>query len=94
MKQLIKNVLDDMKHSQTNMASDAAREYMAVLIATELKIKGTYSEYSEYELDEQTARKAWVCEICGKNTFELDYDYIGTGTNHLGCELNEEISSK
>ena len=37
-------------------------------------------EYLEY----------WTCELCGKNTHEVDYDYLGNGTNHLGCELQME----
>ncbi len=40
--------------------------------------------------DEQKARDSWVCDICGENTFEVDYDYIGSGTNHLGCELKSQ----
>ena len=40
--------------------------------------------------DEQKARETWVCSICGKSTYEVDYDYIGSGTNHLGCELRLE----
>ena len=33
----------------------------------------------------------WICEICGKNTYGVDWDYIGSGTNHLGCELEAEM---
>ena len=32
----------------------------------------------------------WTCELCGKNTHEVDYDYLGNGTNHLSCELKQE----
>ena len=32
----------------------------------------------------------WVCEICDEDTHEVDYDYIGSGYNHLECELKEE----
>ena len=32
----------------------------------------------------------WVCEICDEDTHEVDYDYIGSGTNHLSCELKQE----
>ena len=32
----------------------------------------------------------WTCELCGKNTHEVDYDYLGNGTNHLECELKQE----
>ena len=38
-------------------------------------------EYLEY----------WTCDICGEHTHNVDYDYLGSGTNHLGCELKLEI---
>lgn len=28
----------------------------------------------------------WICEICGKDTSNVDYDYLD-GFNHLGCVL-------
>ena len=34
----------------------------------------------------------WTCDICDENTHEVDYDYLGNGTNHLGCELKMEQS--
>ena len=90
MKQLIMDVLEDMSDGQINLASEAARQMVATTITAALKTKGSYKEYTDYELDEQEARKTWVCSICGKNTFEVDYDYLGSGTNHLGCELEVE----
>ena len=36
----------------------------------------------------------WTCDLCGKNTHEVDYDYLGNGTNHLGCELKLEMGEK
>ena len=94
MKQTIKDVLSDMSEGQINLGSEAARETISNLISVALKTKGTYTEYDDSEIEEQEARKTWVCEICGENTFEVDYDYIGSGANHLGCELKlggEEI---
>ena len=41
--------------------------------------------------EEWKARESWVCDICGENTFDVDWDYIGSGTNHLGCELKLEL---
>ena len=46
------------------------------------------------DCDEEQAREIWVCSICGKSTYEVDYDYIGSGTNHLGCELKEEMENE
>ena len=91
MKQIIKGVLDDMSEGQINLASSAARETVSSLISAALKTKGSYKEYTEYELDEQKARATWVCSICGENTFEVDSDYIGSGTNHLSCEIRLEL---
>ena len=36
----------------------------------------------------------WICEVCGKSTYDVEYDYIGSGTNHLGCELEIEMAEK
>ena len=95
MKQIIRGVLDDVSNSQMDLASVTVRETVSSLIFAALKTKGSYKEYTEYELDEQKARATWVCSICGENTFEVDSDYIGSGTNHLGCELKtwDEIES-
>ena len=94
MKQIIKDVLDDMSNSQVNLASDAARETVSSLISAALKTKGTYTEYGDDEIEEQKARESWVCSICGESTYEVEYDYIGSGTNHLGCELKIEMGNK
>ena len=32
----------------------------------------------------------WKCDICDDHTHEVDYDYLGSGTNHLSCELKQE----
>ena len=48
----------------------------------------------EYIKDNYTREIKWVCELCGKDTSEIDYDYIGSGTNHLGCELELEMKDK
>jgi len=36
----------------------------------------------------------WTCDLCGKHTHEVEYDYLGNGTNHLGCELKKESEMK
>ena len=94
MKQLIMDVLEDMSNDQINLASKTARETVSSLISAALKTKGCYTEYGDYELDEQKARAAWVCSICGKNTYDVDFDYIGSNYNHLGCELEVEMREK
>ena len=106
MKQLIKDVLDDMSTGQVNLESEASRKLITNTIMAAIKTnngrKGWVLDLSTldggpkldtpiYEKsDEQRAKESWVCSICGKSTYEVDYDYIGSGTNHLGCELRLE----
>ena len=35
----------------------------------------------------------WKCDMCGKHTHEVDYDYL-SGTNHLECALKHENAYK
>ena len=79
--------ISDSQNGQLNLGSSTARATTAGLISATLKSKGTYTEYTKDELSEQLDREMWVCKICGKSSYESDYDYIGTGTNHLNCEL-------
>jgi hypothetical protein len=90
MKHIIKAVLDDMSNGQINLGSNSARKMVSTLISTALESKGCYTEYGDSEIEEQKARDSWVCSICGENTADVDYDYIGSGTNHLGCELKSQ----
>jgi hypothetical protein len=103
MKQLIMDVLDDMSTGQINLESEASRKLIANTIMAAIKTKGDWVlDLSTFDggpkldtpiyekSDEQKARESWVCSICGENTFEVDSDYIGSGTNHLGCELKSE----
>tara|TARA_B100000214_G_scaffold189069_1_gene136512 strand:- start:401 stop:754 length:354 start_codon:yes stop_codon:yes gene_type:complete len=46
------------------------------------------------ETDEQAYLDFWTCELCGKHTHEVDYDYLGSGTNHLQCELKLELGEE
>tara|TARA_Y100001951_G_C11231597_1_gene234948 strand:+ start:39 stop:356 length:318 start_codon:yes stop_codon:yes gene_type:complete len=46
------------------------------------------------ECDEEQMRDTWVCSICGKSTYAVDWDYVGSGTNHLSCELEIEMKNK
>jgi hypothetical protein len=103
MKQLIMDVLEDMSRGQINLTSEAARRTVATVIISAIRAsdKGWYLDLDHSEEREKEDKKIleshkpeewkvkefWVCSICGKNTYAVDWDYIGSGTNHLGCEL-------
>ena len=88
------DVLEDMSSGQVNLESEAARRTIATMITAALKEKGEYKKHTNDELEEQEARKYWVCKICGQSSYDLDWDYIGSGTNHLSCEVRLEIDEK
>ena len=98
MKQLIMDVLENMSVGQINLESKAARKTIANTIVAAIKTnkKGWFLDIgsvdgkpklTKEELETQRAKETWVCSICGESTYYVDYDYIGTGTNHLGCEM-------
>ncbi len=97
------DVLEDMSRGQINLTSEAARRTVATVIISAIRAsdKGWYLDLDHSEEREKEDKKIleshkpeewkvkefWVCSICGKNTYAVDWDYIGSGTNHLGCEL-------
>tara|TARA_B100001996_G_scaffold374133_1_gene352379 strand:+ start:9 stop:545 length:537 start_codon:yes stop_codon:yes gene_type:complete len=82
MKDVIKKVLDKFSEQQTNLSSESAKERIAEEIEKALERSDNYL----YENKENS----WKCEICKGSTYNLDADYIGTGTNHLSCEVRLE----
>ena len=94
MEQIILNVLKDMTTNQVNLGSEAARGVIANSITKALESNGIYKQYTEIELEKQEAKKDWVCQTCGKSTFETDYDYIVHPKLHLSCALEEEMKGK
>ena len=89
MKKIIKQALDDMRDSQINLSSDAARETVATLISTALKSEYSFTKHNKNVTDDEI-EASWVCTICDESTFDVEYDYLGSGTNHLSCELEME----
>lgn len=35
----------------------------------------------------------WTCQICGMDTSYVEYDYLGSGTNHLACEVKDTMKN-
>ena len=97
MKKIIKSVLDKFSDKQPNLSSESAREKIAEEIEKALERDDNYL-YEDagdgHMLKVDEVKDSWKCEICNKSTYELDYDYIGTGTNHLSCEVRLENDMK
>tara|TARA_B100000287_G_scaffold202409_1_gene191125 strand:+ start:254 stop:610 length:357 start_codon:yes stop_codon:yes gene_type:complete len=109
-KEIIKKVLNRHQDNQPNLASEAAREVLATEIAAVIisemsdtnsvdgwETKGLCAPSVFTEGDEEldaTYLEHWTCDHCGKHTHEVEYDYLGSGTNHLQCELKLETSEQ
>ena len=94
MEDTIRVALARWRDRQPNMGSESFRNNLAEEIALLLREKGTYTKFTKDELSEKLDREIWVCDVCGESTYDVEYDYIGSGTNHLGCELELEMKEK
>lgn len=94
MEKLIDTVLERLK--ETNLHSAVARQTIVKAIMKEIRSgKGFFLNMNTIDTDipevgDRLEEAKWVCEHCGESTFYVEYDYIGSGSNHLQCDLKEE----
>ena len=94
MEKLIEDVLEELR--DTNLHSAAGRQAIVRAIMKEIRLgKGFFLNMNSIDgervpgqTDKEEEAK-WVCEHCGESTFYVEYDYIGSGSNHLQCDLKE-----
>ena len=94
MEKLIEDVLEELR--DTNLHSAAGRQAIVRGIMKEIRSgKGFFLNMNSIDgervpgqTDKEEEAK-WVCEHCGESTFYVEYDYIGSGANHLQCDLKE-----
>ena len=94
MEKLIEDVLEELR--DTNLHSAAGRQAIVRGIMKEIRSgKGFFLNMNSIDgervpgqTDKEEEAK-WICKHCGESTFYVEYDYIGSGTNHLQCDLKE-----
>ena len=94
MEKLIEDVLEELR--DTNLHSAAGRQAIVRGIMREIRSgKGFFLNMNSIDgervpgqTDKEEEAK-WVCEHCNESTFYVEYDYIGSGANHLQCDLKE-----
>ena len=75
---------------QVNLSSSAARNAITDKIVEELNRPSRAKQAVDFGNDESK----WICEYCGGNTWDVYNDYMGSGTNHLQCELEQEQNNE
>ena len=79
----------DVAHHYTNVKGLAKDNPLSIEM---------WKGYKPNKVEEEKLSKEyldyWTCDLCGKNTHEVDYDYLGNGTNHLKCELEKELKEE
>ena len=90
IKEELKSIKNDLKTyiNQNKLTDETSKEYIEALISN-VKLNNINEEVLSKEYLDY-----WTCDHCGKHTHEVDYDYLGNGTNHLGCELKLEMGEK
>ena len=78
----IKKLRKEVKEVKNILTDETSRKYVQKLIDN-VKEEELSKEYLEH----------WTCDLCGENTHEVEYDYLGNNRNHLGCELKAENES-
>ena len=94
MEKLIETVLEELR--DTNLHSAAGRQAIVRGIMKEIRSgKGFFLNMNSIDgervpgqTDKEEEAK-WICKHCGESTFYVEYDYIGSGANHLQCDLKE-----
>ncbi len=100
----LKSIKDDLKTyiNQNKLTDETSKEYVEALIDNVNKGNLSVGDFLDNqkhsgkpsnETDEQLYLEHWTCDICGKHTHKVEYDYLGNGTNHLACELKDEIAA-
>ena len=87
----IKKLRKEVKEVKNILTDETSRKYVQALIdsvSAGSDMSNTNEVLSKEYLD------YWTCDHCGKHTHEIDYDYLGNGTNHLECELKLEMGEK
>lgn len=90
----IKKIREDLKEIKSDLKTfltdETSRDYVQALIYN-VSVGSDMSKTNEVLSKEYL--EYWTCEHCGKHTHEVEYDYIGSGTNHLECDLKDEIAA-
>jgi hypothetical protein len=76
--------LEGQEDGAANWACDISSATSNEEVASILNRLNTIIE--NRRIEDSELRSKWMCRYCGKDTSEVEYDYL-SGTDHLGCVL-------
>jgi len=76
--------LEDQEDGAANWACDISSATSNEEVASILNRLNSIVE--NRRIEDSELRSKWMCRYCGKDTSEVEYDYL-SGTDHLGCVL-------
>ena len=82
------------RHENRTLDKNRIQTLMVEIAANIELVSSVKGKVYETEKLSKEYLEFWTCDICNENTHEVDYDYLGSGTNHLGCELKQEELQK
>ena len=80
----------NLKGSPQGRESITIPKYFIDQYPNDMELGGKVREYYYSMYNIKPEPNTWICGICGKDTSEVDYDYL-VGVNHLSCHLDKEI---
>ena len=100
MKKVIKTCLD--KYNNTSYSNAELSDLIIGAIKTSkwyLDLNDNVCKHNNdllsncHECNAEQVKESWICGICNESTYDVEYDHVGSGTNHLSCELEIEMKS-
>ena len=90
----IKKLRKEVKEVKNILTDETSKNYVQALIDNVNKNNLDVGDSLTEEPLTKEYLDHWTCDICGEHTHEVEYDYLGSNRNHLGCELRAEINIK
>lgn len=75
--------------NRTTLITISAEDILGTPNDMELGAKVRQVYWSIYGDKEAPLENQWICSICGKDTSNIDYDYLH-GVDHIQCHLKKE----
>lgn len=89
----IENIKVEIKKEFPSLTDEQATDWSYDVINCETNQEVVYTLNRLADIVKEQDRSKWVCQYCGKNTYDIDIDYV-YGTDHLACVMEHDIKNR